>query len=759
MKQKKYKGKILLGLALIFSLGVGVVFGFIGGLVKSQPLLSFEEMHEQINDISENSDVYFGSGEKLGTINSELIRKSISFDEMGDNVKNAIIASEDANFYSNSGIEVLSIAKALYSEMSGKSNTGGSTITQQLVKNQLLDNTHSYERKAKEILLSLRVTNSFTKREILETYLNVASFGKNSLGQNISGIESASQGVFGKHAKELNIAQAAYLMGFVQSPFKYTPFDEKGNIKSDSELQLGFARQQYVLKRMVKLGYITKDDYNEALHFDIKGAFIKQKSTEYTNYPYIRDEITTSAAEILAEQTAKKNNELEKFKTNSTYREELIEKSRIKFITGGYKVKTTVDKKLYDTLNNAKNTFKSYPSARNGGVTYPMEIGASVIENNTGKILAFIGGVDYNKQQLNHATRTFRSPGSSIKPLLVYGPAIDKGYITPNSTVLDKRFNYNGWKPENFNRTEYGYIPAKEALARSLNLSTVRLYSAFVNENPVEQYLERMNFKKMDEGDKKNLAAAIGGLSHGVSVTENTNAFATFANNGKYKKSYIIDEIRNNKDELIYSSNFTPVKIYEESTSYLIVKMLNNVINASYGTSVDIGKNLKFNNKNLFVKTGTSEYYNDLWVVGGTKNITVGLWAGYDKPTTVPSYDYAHKAWTHVMNAIYDYSNKLVSPDTEFEKPSSVIDSDINPYNNSKGNISDMIPKDFKELDKEKTLLKFGFNIDKTLTFRTPSKPKEKDKDDDKDKEDKDNQTSDAVESQNPSSREDDDHE
>ena len=730
---------LLLSLGLLISLSMGLAIGYVGGLVKDQPVLTQKEMKEQINNISKNSEVYFGSGEKLGTINSELIRKTVTYENLGDNVKNAIIASEDSNFYSNSGINIFAILRATHSEATGARTSGGSTITQQLVKNQLLDNSRSYERKAKEILLALRVDSHFSKNEILENYLNVAPFGKNSLGQNISGIETAAQGVFGVHSKDLNVAQAAYLIGFVQSPYKYTPFDAAGNVRPDEELQAGLDRQKYVLERMVANDFITKEQMEEAKQFDIKGAFTKQTYSEYTDYPYIRDEVTSSVAEILAEQTAARNNRQEDFKTNSDYRNELIEKSRIKFITGGYKVKTTLDKKLYDTLQETKKQFASYPTYSYGGVVYPLEIGASVIENNSGKILAFIGGMDYNKQQLNHATRTRRSPGSTIKPLLVYGPAIDKGYITPNSTLLDKRFNYNGWRPENYDMSQRGYLPAREALARSLNLPTVRLYSAFYKEDPVTNYLEKMGVEGLTESDKTNLATAIGGMTYGLSVTENTSAFSTFANKGEHKKAHIIEEIENNDGELVYKADFSPVKVFEESTSYLIVNMLGDVINKSYGLSHDMPSKLKFNSKNLFVKTGTSEYYNDLWVVGGSTKITVGLWNGYDSPAKVPSYDYAQRSWVAVMNAIYALDKNLIAPDTAFSRPKSVVDANINGYNNAKGGTKDIVPNGFKELSKEKTLAKFGYNIDKGISFSDPSKvvvtkPVQKEEKDKKDK-------------------------
>ena len=731
---------LLLSIGLLISLSAGLAIGYVGGLVKDQPVLTQKEMKEQINNISKNSEVYFGSGEKLGTINSELIRKTVTYEELGDNVKNAIIASEDSNFYSNSGIDIWAVLRATHSEATGARSTGGSTITQQLVKNQLLDNSRSYERKAKEILLALRVHNHFSKNEILENYLNVAPFGKNSLGQNISGIETAAQGVFGIHSKDLNIAQAAYLVGFVQSPYKYTPFDAAGNIRPDEELQAGVERQQYVLERMLSNNFITKEQFEEAKKFDIKGAYTKQKYSEYTDYPYIRDEVASSVAEILAEQIATKNHKEEEFKNNAEYRNNLLEKSRIKFITGGYKVKTTLDKKLYDTLQETKKQFASYPTYSYGGVVYPLDIGVSVIENNSGKILAFIGGMNYNKQQLNHATRTRRSPGSTIKPLLVYGPAIDKGYITPNSTLLDQRFNHYGWSPENYDMSQHGYLPARQALAGSLNLATVRLYSSFYKEDPVTNYLEKMDITGLTDGDKTNLATAIGGMTYGLSVTENTSAFSTFANKGEHKKAHIIEEIRNDDDELVYKADFTPVKIYEESTSYLIIDMLGDVINKSYGTSRDMPSKLKFNSKNLFVKTGTSEYYKDLWVVGGSTKITVGLWNGYDSPAKVPSYDYAQRSWIAIMNAIYSLDKNLIAPDIAFSRPKSVVNSNINPYNNASGGTSDIIPAGFKELSKEKTLAKLGYNIDKNLSFRDPAKiikKKKEDKDKDKDKEKK----------------------
>lgn len=749
---KKY---IVLLVTIIFVFLASICLGFIANLVKDQRVMSYDEMKIEINNISKNSEVFFSNGEKVATINYELMRKAIPLHDMGENIKNAIIASEDSNFYSNNGIEYLSLVRATLREISGQSNSGGSTLTQQLVKNQLLDSSRSYERKAKEILLSLRVNKYFTKNEILEAYLNMAPFGKNKLGQNISGIETAANGIFGISSKDLNIAQAAYLAGFVQSPFKYTPFNNSGELRSDEEIQYGLDRQKYVLDRMLAVNFISKSEYDEAMKFDIKSSFVKELYDERGYYPYIINEVISSASEILAEKAAKENNKIEKFKEDKEFRNSLIEKNRLKFVTGGFKVKTTIDKKLYDKLEEAKLNYNGFISKNIKGNIEPMQIGATLLDNKTGKILAFIGGNDYKKQQLNHATRTTRSPGSTIKPLLVYAPAIEKGYITPNSLLLDKRFNYKGWTPENFTKLEYGMLSAKDALAKSLNLSTIRLYSAFVNEDPVSEYLEKMEFKNIIKSDHETLAAAIGGLAYGVSVTENTNAFSTFANEGKFKKAYIIDEIIDNSNNIIYKHNYEEKQIYSRETSYLILTILNRVISAN-GSAPDIAASLNFNINNIFVKTGTSEFNHDLWTVGGTKNITFGLWTGYDTPSEINGYMHAHSQWAYFMNIINNYDSTLVGANEKFEIPSSIKNIGIDTLNNNIGQTIDLVPVDFSPLDTNKMLKKFGINIDpntpkllKDEKNDDDEKEKEKDKNKDKEKEKDNNSVEDEKEKDN----------
>ncbi|KXB59016.1 transglycosylase domain-containing protein [Gemelliphila asaccharolytica] len=709
--KKKFHIKKFLAVTIIFlAFLIGLGIGFFANLVKDIPLFTENEIREKIKDLNVNSDVYFSNNEKISTINSELIRKTVPFNAMGETIKKAIIASEDANFYNNSGIEPQATLRATYNEITGKSISGGSTITQQLIKNQLLDNSRSYERKSKEILIALRITKYISKNEILESYLNMASFGKNKLGQNICGIETASLGVFGVHSKDLNIAQASYLAGFVQSPFKYTPFDNKGNIKSDEELSYGFNRQKYVLNRMLDEHFITKKQYDEAINFDIKSSFIKELNNGTFSYPYITDAVIKESSEILAKQMAEKEGNSDKFKNNKEYRINLLEEAKIKFISGGYSVKTTINKDLYNKLQEARDNYSGFISQNGQNI----ELGACVIDNKTGKVLSFIGGRSYDKNQLNHAMSTYRSPGSTIKPLLVYGPAIDKGYITTNSAVLDKKFNYKGWSPNNFTKMEYGIIPARMALSQSLNLSTIRLYSAFYKENPVKEYLKKMDFEKFTENDEKNLATSIGGVQVGVSVLENTNAFATLANEGNYNKAYMVDEIRNNNGDIVYMHKKDPKKIYKKETSYLTVDMLKDVIKPG-ASAQDIKNKLNFDSSNIFLKTGTSEFNHDLWVVGGTKNVTLGLWTGYDNPQEISGYQHAHNQWAYFMNSINDLDTSLLKIEEDFSKPDTVENSLINKINNEKGDTSDIVPNWFKKLSEEKVYLKFGYLIDENV--------------------------------------------
>src|SRR5690625_2931269 len=253
---------VIITMVIIFGGGVGA--GYFASLVKDEPLRSYDDMRQDIYNYEETSKLYFADNIYIGDIRSDLHRDEIDLEDISDFVIQAVIATEDQQFYEHNGIVPKAIVRALYQEVANSdSRTGGSTLTQQLIKNQILTNEVSFERKAKEILLAMRLENFFEKDEILEAYLNIIPYGREASGRNIAGIQTAAKGVFGVEASELNLPQAAFLSGIPQNPYAYTPFLNTGEIKEEESLELGLNRMKTVLKRMYQNEFITEKERSE----------------------------------------------------------------------------------------------------------------------------------------------------------------------------------------------------------------------------------------------------------------------------------------------------------------------------------------------------------------------------------------------------------------------------------------------------------------------------------------------------------------
>ena len=449
---------IIIGvIGLFFAGGVGA--GYFASLVKDEPLLSKQEMHDDIYNYSETSKILFEDDSLVNKVRSDLYREKVQLKDVSDHVKNAVIATEDENFKNHNGVVPKSIMRAIVQEVTNSSvKTGGSTLTQQLVKNQILTNEVSFERKAKEMLLALRVEKFFNKDEILEGYLNIVPFGRNSNGENIAGVQTAAKGIFGVKAKDLSVAQSAFIAGLPQSPFGYTPFNNDGSIKSKKGLQPGIDRMHEVLERMHDGGYITDKEYKKAMKFKInKDTLANQTKSSNLSYPYITTQIEKRAKKIMIEQLAKDNGHtMDDLNKDKQLREEYTTLAEHKLTAGGYQIHTTIDKKVYDAVQKVKNNYNRYAPDqtvpiydKNGNKTgktetLPVQVSSNIIENSTGKIVAFIGGRDYKEEQLNLAADSKRSNGSTMKPILVYGPGIDMGAIQPGSVLADVPYTYPG---------------------------------------------------------------------------------------------------------------------------------------------------------------------------------------------------------------------------------------------------------------------------------------------------------------------------
>ena len=461
MRNVRITGGVFWNLALLFIIlaTTAVIFigsvgaGYFASLVKDEPLRSKKEMRDQIFNYEETSEIYFANDIYIGKLRTDLDRRETSLAAVSPMVVNAVLATEDEYFREHNGIVPKAVLRGLLQDVTNSATqTGGSTLTQQLIKNQILTNEVSYERKAKEILLALRVEHFMNKEEILEAYLNIIPYGRNASGRNIAGIETAANGIFGVKAAELNLPQAAYIAGIPQAPFKYTPFTNKGIIKSEEALQPGIDRMKTVLSRMRDVGYISEAQYKESIKYDITKDFREPEERAEDKYPWLTVELETRAKKVIAEILAEKDGiDPTRLQEESNLYDKYMILADRDVRSKGYRIYSTIDQDMYDSMQEAAKDFKYYGHTYKKKVTdsetgeekevdVPVQVGSIMIENSTGKILSFVAGRDYNLEALNHATQAYRSNGSTMKPLLAYGPAIEYGVIGAGSPVVDVKF-------------------------------------------------------------------------------------------------------------------------------------------------------------------------------------------------------------------------------------------------------------------------------------------------------------------------------
>ncbi|WP_445678096.1 transglycosylase domain-containing protein [Psychrobacillus sp. FSL H8-0484] len=687
---------IVVGLALgIFAASLAA--GYFASLVKEEPLRDKEEMRAAVFNYEETSEIYFAENVYLGKLRTDLERTETKLSAVSPYVLDAVLATEDEYFEVHDGIVPKAIFRGLLQDVSNSdTQTGGSTLTQQLIKNQILTNEVSYERKAKEILLAMRLEKFMTKDEILEAYLNIIPYGRNANGRNIAGIETAANGIFNVKAIDLSLPQAAYIAGIPQAPFAYTPFRQGGVLKEAKALQPGIDRMKTVLFRMKETGYITEEEYNSAIKYDITQDFRQPEILPEEKYPWLTIEIENRVKDILRGQLAEKDGiDPERLKVESKLYEKYDIIAQRAVSTGGYRIHTTIDREMYETMLKVRDEFETYGHTHTKEVKdpntgemimqeFPVQVGSMLIENGTGRILSFLGGRDYNVEKYNHATQAVRSMGSTIKPLLVYAPAIEYGVIGAGSPVVDVKLedlSSTTWtkSPSNYTtEQEKGIISAREALTTSQNLSTIRLYDLIMDRKPTD-FLYKMGFEHINENEYANHALSIGGMDNGASVEENTNAYGTFANNGQFIDAYMIEKIEDVEGNIIYQHEVEPVEVFSPETAYIMTDILRDVL--TEGTAKLANSRLKFQS-DFAAKTGTTQNHNDSWLIGYNPNVSLGVWLGYDDNSISLFHlnnRYNHPSvrvntlWSNMMNAMYDVNPELVDAPNAFQAPEGVV--------------------------------------------------------------------------------------
>lgn len=665
---------MLFGILAACVLGLGVGVGYFSSLVAPLEVPSKSTLEDKIYDIERQSKMNYDDGELISVIKSDLIRTPIDEKEISPLVKKALISTEDEHFYEHNGIVPKAIARATISDVTGLgSGSGGSTITQQLIKQQLLTNETSYSRKASEMLLALRTEKYFSKTEILNAYLNVSPFGRNNKGENIAGIQEAATGIFGLNAKDVNLPQAAFLAGLPQSPIEYSPYNNDGSLKKDSNS--GLQRKDNVLFNMYREKQISKKEYDEALKYDLAKDFLKsEKSSSAENsylYHYIYDEAAKIMMIPLYEADGVTEKQIEESDELSTHYFDLAKRE---LRQNGYTVDTTINKTIHQAMEESVNQF-GY--VLNDGRNKLLETGSILMDNRSGKIFGFIGGRDYQQNQNNHAFQTYRSPGSTMKPILAYAPAIDQGLIGSESKLADFPMNYRDGNQPIKNYSDFGsntFKSVRESLKWSLNIPVVNLYNDLLNTMNPKDYFDKMEIGlKPEEYGFESIA--LGGTNDGISVYEETAAYATLANKGSYNRGYAISKITDKSGKVVYEHQSKPVQVFKPATASIMNDMMRDVVNSGTGKPArDALSGSTLQQADWVGKTGTSENQKDYWFTASTPAITMSSWIGYDDNTLM--YDTWNKQnmvfWAYMTNYVYQRSPEIFGVQEKFNLEPSV---------------------------------------------------------------------------------------
>ncbi|WP_281887879.1 transglycosylase domain-containing protein [Paenibacillus sp. YYML68] len=672
-----FKWLFIIGIICGFLAG-GAAFGYVTALVKDDPIRDKETMLKQMNEDALTGFVYFRDHTIVGQLRTEEDRRLAGLSDIPQVVLDAVFAIEDNNFYNHPGIDFKGTARAVVQKVLNQDvQTGGSTITQQLARRVFLSLEKADSRKAKEIFLSLRLERMMSKDEILLAYLNKIPYGNGSSGYNVYGIKAAAKGIFNiEDLSQINLAQAAYLAGLPQLPSNYSAFSSKGEFDG-AAFKRAVTRQQLVLRRMLEEGKITSLQYEEALQFDLKSTLAERVKKAYSTYPYLMIEVEKEAAKALLKV---ENPELDPQKHADTYAEAL-KSMQSKLSRGGYHVHTTIDKDIYESMRAIAQEPKNFTA--DDKVKGVEQVGAVMIENKTGAILGMLEGRDFFKEQLNHATQAFRQPGSTMKPIAAFLPALEKGAIQPASVIDDvplllKDGTKVGYHiPENWDDGYHGLVTARHALNQSYNIPAIKLFTETVGIKEAWLFANSVGIKSVTEADYVAQTGVIGGLKYGVTVKELTNAYATIGNKGVYNEAYLISKITDSNGNVVYEHQLKPKTAFSEETAYLMTDMMRTVITS--GTATDLMTKYKHYGKIPIVgKTGSTQDDADAWFMGYTPDVTLGVWAGYELQIhklskNTGGTNRAKNVWAMALNAAIEKHPELF-PTKGFTKPANIVE-------------------------------------------------------------------------------------
>ena len=536
----------------------------------------------RLSALAQTSSMYDMNGELMSELRGSENRIIVSLDEIPLHTRQAFIAAEDLRFYHHRGIDVYRILGALRSNLkSGSLAEGASTITQQLAKLTHLSAEKTIRRKLEEINLAFQIEKVYNKDEILAMYLNTVYFGRGAYG-----IQAAAQAYFGVDAEDLTLNQSASLAAIIKAPSIYAPHISPSNNRS---------RRQYILSVMAENGFISQEEKQAALDESI---WVLAQEAEKQLYSWYIDEALRESAELLG-------------------------LSADEVIQGGFKIYTAYDARLQTIADEVYADSSFFPAAASDGT--PIQSAMAVVDTNNGAVLAMIGGRDYTvRRGLNRATQMRRQPGSALKPLAVYGPALELGYTTA-SVLLDEKTSFGGYTPRNAGDRYYGLVTMRTAIRNSLNTTAVRLLEEIGLDASI-QYLNKMGIPTRNSD--RNLSLALGSMTYGVTPVELAAAYVPYANGGIYHQPYCVERIETVDGSNVYERKDSGKQVLSAQNAFLMTSLLQSVVSSGTGTRMLAA------NTPIAGKTGTVSMTGgnrDIWMTAYTPEISVTVWMGYDQ--------------------------------------------------------------------------------------------------------------------------------
>lgn len=550
-------------------------------------------------------------GETFYSIGRAEHRNMVALDDISGSMKNALIASEDKDFYNHRGFNPLSIIRAAVTGYGG-----GSTITQQLAKNTLLSSERSYIRKYQELFISMAIENNYSKDEILSMYLNSVYYGENAFG-----IEDAAKTYFNKTPAELDLAESAMLVGVLPAPSAYSPIT--GNVEYAKQ------RQATVLSRMVDNSFITKEQMSAAKGQELTYA---ERARDGGKAPHF--------VELVMKQL------------NDKYSQEVVMRS-------GYQVTTTLDSKLQEQLEQQIAGHRAFINANGGS-----NASGVAIDPLTGEVRALVGSADFGNEEwgMVNMVTSARQPGSSFKPIY-YAGALAEGVITPATVYRDEAINLSGWQPQNADRRFRGDVTVRSAISQSLNIPSVKIMQDYGIEKSILT-ARALGIESVEDNNNHGLSLALGSAE--ATLLEMTNAYAALANRGTHRDTVVMTEVDDKFNKRVYRASSESRQALSQGGAFLISDILSdNSARASI-----FGASLTVPGHTVAVKTGTTDEARDAWTIGYTPSLAVGVWVGNNDNTPMLNggAGMAGPIWRGTMTAAL-----AGTPDEKFTVPTNVV--------------------------------------------------------------------------------------